>query len=115
LVLSFSPCVFSPRDLVLARHTRSRAPAVARVRAPGAGFFSRARATPPPEGPLEPGAMTGRKVTMNDLFAEPEADGGDDKVSRKLKSLDGMNTKSRVHIQKSAVQGEFGAKKFIKP
>jgi hypothetical protein len=49
--------------------------------------------------------MAGRKVTMNDLFAEPEADGGDDKVSRKLKSLDGMNTKSRVHIQKSAVQG----------
>ena len=59
--------------------------------------------------------MAGRKVTMNDLFAEPEADGGDDKVSRKLKSLDGMNTKSRVHIQKSAVQGEFGEKKFIKP
>jgi hypothetical protein len=29
--------------------------------------------------------------------------------------MDGMNTKSRVHIQKAAVQGEFGAKKFIKP
>ena len=59
---------------------------------------------------------TGRKATMNDLFGEPEEDDSKtDKLNSKLKKLDGMNTKSRVTIQKSAVQGEFGAKKFIKP
>ena len=58
---------------------------------------------------------TGRKVTMNDLFGEPEEDSKTDKLNSKLKKLDGMNTKTKVQIQKSAVQGEFGAKKFIKP
>ena len=58
---------------------------------------------------------TGRKATMNDLFGEPEEDSKTDKLNSKLKKLDGMNTKTKVQIQKSAVQGEFGAKKFIKP
>jgi hypothetical protein len=60
----------------------------------------------------------GRKVTMNDLFSEPdgcESESAADKLRAKHKMMDGMNTKSRVHIQKAAVQGEFGAKKFIKP
>ena len=59
-----------------------------------------------------------RPVTMNDLFAEPDgcaSESGADKLQKKIKQLDGMNTKSRVHIAKAAVQGEFGAKKFIKP
>ena len=60
----------------------------------------------------------GRKVTMNDLFSDPdgcESESAVDKLRAKNKMLDGMNTKSRVHIQKAAMQGEFGAKKFIKP
>ncbi|MDA9098829.1 hypothetical protein N9L76_07855 [bacterium] len=68
-----------------------------------------------PEVP-ETDKMSGRKVTMNDLFSEP--DGGEaESASDKLKSkkLGGMNGKQQVHIQKAAVQGEFGAKKFIKP
>lgn len=60
--------------------------------------------------------MAGRKVTMNDLFAEPEdAERTTSAIDEKLKKLDGMNTKSRVVIEKNAKQGEFGAKKFIKP
>ena len=61
--------------------------------------------------------MSGRKVTMNDLFAEPEDAecGKTNAINEKMKRLDGMNTKSRVTIQKTATQGEFGAKKFIKP
>lgn len=59
---------------------------------------------------------TGRKVTMNDLFAEPEDhESKSNVVMDKMKKLDGMNTKSRVVIEKNAKQGEFGAKKFIKP
>ena len=57
-------------------------------------------------------------MTMNDLFSEPdgrESESAADKLRAKHKMMDGMNTKSRVHIQKAAVQGEFGAKKFIKP
>jgi hypothetical protein len=60
----------------------------------------------------------GRKVTMNDLFSEPdgcESESVADKLRAKSKLVDGMNAKSRVHIAKAAVQGEFGAKKFIKP
>lgn len=53
---------------------------------------------------------------MNDLFAEPEdAERTTSAIDEKLKKLDGMNTKSRVVIEKNAKQGEFGAKKFIKP
>jgi|Transcript_6907 hypothetical protein len=60
---------------------------------------------------------SGRKVTMNDLFADPDCDSetAGDKLKAKNKLLDGQNQKQRVHIQKAAVQGEFGAKKFIKP
>jgi len=66
-----------------------------------------------------PGKMAGRKATMDDLFAEPE-DADSNKpanaVTEKMKKLDSMNARSRrVVIEKTATQGEFGAKKFIKP
>ena len=65
-----------------------------------------------------PAKNMSRPVTMNDLFAEPEGEessGPSGKIGEKLRRLDGMNTKSKITIEKTAKQGEFGAKKFIKP
>ena len=59
-----------------------------------------------------------RPVTMNDLFAEPEGceSTDDDKTAKLTSKAAGFDRKSnKVHIAKAAVQGEFGAKKFIKP
>lgn len=59
-----------------------------------------------------------RPVTMNDLFADPEGcESTDDKTAKLASKAAGFERKggSRVHIAKAAVQGEFGAKKFIKP
>jgi hypothetical protein len=60
-----------------------------------------------------------RKVTMNDLFADPTDDDGGSSSSKAAtlnnKFAHGTPTKSQVTIQKTATQGEFGAKKFIKP
>jgi len=59
-----------------------------------------------------------RPVTMNDLFADPEGcESSDDKTAKLASKAAGFERKggSRVHIAKAAVQGEFGAKKFIKP
>ena len=55
---------------------------------------------------------------MNDLFAEPEGceSTDDDKTTKLTSKAAGFDRKSnKVHIAKAAVQGEFGAKKFIKP
>ena len=59
-----------------------------------------------------------RPVTMNDLFADPEGcESTDDKTAKLASKAAGFERKggSRMHIAKAAVQGEFGAKKFIKP
>ena len=59
-----------------------------------------------------------RPVTMNDLFAEPKGceSTDDDKTAKLTSKAAGFDRKSnKVHIAKAAVQGEFGAKKFIKP